>query len=47
MSMAAYRLRIGDRAPDLTLTAGDLSRVALSSLWREQPVLLTFLRHFG
>jgi peroxiredoxin len=45
--MAANRLSAGDKAPDLTLTAGDLSKVMLSSLWRGQPLLLTFLRHFG
>lgn len=45
--MGKNYLSAGDRAPDLALTAGDLSSVALSSLWREQTVLLTFLRHFG
>lgn len=45
--MSTTSLSIGDKAPDLELTAGDLSPVALSSLWREQTVLLTFLRHFG
>ncbi|MBI5880055.1 MAG: hypothetical protein HZB53_20590 [Chloroflexi bacterium] len=45
--MSTNYLSVGDRAPDLSLTAGDLSRVALSSLWREHAVLLTFLRHFG
>ena len=36
------RLRVGDPAPDLELTAYDGSRLRLSLLWRAQPVVLVF-----
>lgn len=39
--------RIGDRAPDVTVLNMQGQPVALSESWREGPVLLTFLRHFG
>ena len=38
---------VGDSAPDLTLRDHDGAEVRLSSYWREQPVALIFLRHFG
>lgn len=38
----------GDPAPDLTLArADDGTPVRLSDLWREKPLLLVFVRHFG
>jgi peroxiredoxin len=43
----ARRLRAGEHAPELTLTNVHSEPVALSALWRERPILLTFLRHFG
>jgi peroxiredoxin len=41
-------LRIGDIAPDLTLTTVDGQSVALSEFWRNgHAALLVFLRHLG
>ena len=40
-------LTLGDVAPDLALVDVDERSVALSSLWRRQPLALIFLRHFG
>jgi peroxiredoxin len=37
----------GTPAPDLALLSSDGATLQLSSLWRERPVLLFFLRHFG
>lgn len=41
------QLQTGSSAPDFTLLNADDQTVTLSQLWQEQPVLLTFLRHFG
>ena len=43
----AHHLRAGEPAPDLLLVNVQGQLVALSSLWPERPLLLTFLRHFG
>lgn len=43
----AHHLRAGEPAPHFTLTDVQGQPVALSSLWPERPLLLTFLRHFG
>ncbi len=40
-------LEVGSTAPDFTLINTASESVTLSSLWQKQPVLLTFLRHFG
>lgn len=41
-------LNPGDSAPDLTLErGGDGTPVVLSELWREKPLVIAFLRHFG
>ena len=32
---------------DLTLHAADGSRLRLGETWRERPVVLAFVRHFG
>ena len=40
-------LAVGDLAPDLSLVDADEVPVALSSLWKRQPLALIFLRHFG
>ncbi len=40
-------LEAGDRAPDLRLRDSTGEEIALSSLWRERPLVLVFLRHFG
>lgn len=41
------QLHVGSRAPDFTLLDAANQAVTLSHLWQKQPVLLTFLRHFG
>jgi peroxiredoxin len=38
---------VGDRAPDALLLDLDGREVRLSSLWRERPLVLVFLRYFG
>jgi peroxiredoxin len=38
---------VGDRAPDLTLVNGRGRPRRLSSFWKQKPVVLVFLRHFG
>jgi hypothetical protein len=38
--------RVGEPAPDVTFGSRD-GDVALSALWREGPVVVAFLRHFG
>lgn len=43
----ADRLAIGDSAPDAIVTAADGRRLALSVLWQDRPLVLTFLRHLG
>jgi hypothetical protein len=41
-------LKQGDTAPDFTFRRGeDSAEVTLSSLWRERPLVVAFLRHFG
>jgi peroxiredoxin len=40
-------LTVGDSAPDVELTNAEGQPVRLSELWREQPIVLLFLRHFG
>lgn len=39
--------QVGDPAPDATLPDHEGRSIALSSLWRERPLLLLFWRHFG
>jgi hypothetical protein len=40
-------LSVGDPAPDLVLLDAAERPVFLSALWRERPLVLIFLRHFG
>lgn len=40
-------LRVGQPAPNVTFGRGDGGEVALDELWREGPVVVAFLRHFG
>jgi peroxiredoxin len=40
-------LREGDPAPEVSVVGSDGAPVALAELWRERPLLLTFLRHYG
>ncbi len=42
-----HPVAVGDPAPDLILRDQDGVEVRLSSYWRERPVALIFLRHFG
>lgn len=37
----------GDKAPDLNLRDSSGKMIALSSLWKRNPVVLAFLRHAG
>lgn len=41
------KLQIGDPAPEGLCLNVDGQEVALSQLWQNGPILLTFLRHFG
>jgi peroxiredoxin len=45
--MEPSALRAGDAAPDVELDDSRGSRIRLSDLWRTQPLLLVFLRHYG
>jgi hypothetical protein len=40
-------LSVGDAAPDLVLLDAEERPVFLSALWKERPLALIFLRHFG
>lgn len=39
--------QIGSPAPDLSLLGPDEEEIRLSTLWRERPTVVVFLRHFG
>lgn len=41
------QLKFNDLAPDLVLLDSDGQPVCLSSLWKEQVLILAFTRHFG
>lgn len=52
--MSAYQntdkedsLAAGAAAPDLALTNDQGQTVCLGDLWRQQPLVLLFVRHFG
>jgi hypothetical protein len=38
---------VGDPAPEARMLDSSGAEVELSSLWREQPVVLVLLRYFG
>ncbi len=40
-------IAVGEKAPDLTFGRGEGGDVSLSELWRDGPLVLAFLRHFG
>jgi hypothetical protein len=40
-------LAVGDAAPDLVLLDAEERPVFLSALWKQKPLALIFLRHFG
>jgi peroxiredoxin len=37
----------GDKAPDLSMRDSSGGTIALSSLWKRNPIVLAFLRHAG
>ena len=41
------KLKRGNPAPDLSVINADGAEIALSSMWADKPLVLTFLRHFG
>ena len=41
------KLKVGKAAPDLPVVNADGETINLSSVWRDTPIVLTFLRHFG
>lgn len=45
--MSGATLHVGDHAPDLAIADATGVSVQLSDLWRERPLLLVFLRHYG
>lgn len=38
---------VGDAAPNVTICDAEGNAVHLAEYWREQPIVLVFLRHFG
>jgi peroxiredoxin len=40
-------LRPGDHAPDVMVAGPDRASIQLGSLWKDKPLVLSFLRHFG
>jgi peroxiredoxin len=40
------KLSVGDQFPDVTLESRE-GDVSLSERWRETPLVLAFMRHFG
>ncbi len=40
-------VQVGDQAPDATLPDHERAAIALSQMWRSQPLLALFWRHFG
>jgi hypothetical protein len=43
----AMSLEVGSPAPDFTLPDSLDRPTSLAALWRERPLALVFLRHFG
>jgi hypothetical protein len=41
------KLKVGEKAPNSLVLDINGQQVALEEVWRDGPVLLTFLRHFG
>ncbi len=41
------KLQVGQAAPDVSFGRGEGGQVSLSELWREGPLVVAFLRHFG
>ena len=40
-------IQVGDPAPNATFSRSQGDEVALADLWRDGPVVIAFLRHFG
>lgn len=40
-------VKAGDKAPDLSIRDSNGNVIALSSLWKRNPIVLAFLRHAG
>jgi peroxiredoxin len=40
-------LKPGEAAPDLKVVNSDGTTIDLAATWQTQPIVLTFLRHFG
>jgi len=47
MANIAPRLKIGEKAPNITVSDIHGQPVQLASYWKDGPTLMTFLRHFG
>jgi peroxiredoxin len=47
MTRPSPHLKIGDKAPDITVSDTHGHPVQLSSFWAHGPTLISFLRHFG
>jgi peroxiredoxin len=47
MTRKNQTLRAGDTAPDFEMIDGQGQTLHLSDTWRDGPVLLSFIRHFG
>ncbi|MCW1970099.1 MAG: hypothetical protein KIH69_018470 [Anaerolineae bacterium] len=41
------KLVVGTAAPNMTAKDVNGNSLALSTLWQAQPIVLSFLRHFG
>jgi hypothetical protein len=41
------KLKTGDLAPNIQVMDADGNTIAVSSVWSDKPVVLSFLRHFG
>ncbi len=39
--------KVGDLAPNVTVFDTEGKAVFLADYWRDQPIVLAFLRHFG
>jgi peroxiredoxin len=47
MNSSPEHLSEGDAAPDQTLVDDQGTTMHLSDLWRQRPLVLLFVRHFG
>lgn len=47
MTNIADHLKVGDKAPNITVSDKQGQPVEIKSLWHQGPTLISFLRHFG